>query len=308
MRIGFLMKWLKGMQQVSGHVIGEELYAESLCRELLQLKGVKSAQLYGPNYRPSSMLDVMIHLNDTMPGPYARKHILYMQNFYNKGSDVILQQLQKVGFDGYAFFSERLLDIHRQAGYSGIFLPLAADTTIFQPKAANPKYDYDVAYVGNDIKGQERTLKYIYPATQYKFGLFGNWNLFTYPYSQALAKLSQGTITREESASLYSSAKIMLNYSGQDSVRWDAMNLRFFEVLACKGFLISDKIPSAERELNGCVVFTDGDQDLIRKIDYYLTRPAERTAIAEQGYQYVVEHASVRARASQLYKYLEEIM
>ena len=308
MHIGFLMKWSKGLEHLTGHVIGEELYAESLCRELRQLAGVQSANLYAPNVRPTTKLDVMIHLNDTLPGPFAYKHILYFQNFYNEGSDIILAQLQKLGYDGYAFLSQQLLDIHQQAGYSGILLPLAADITIFHPKVTSPNYEYDVAYVGNDIKGEERTMRYLYPAINYKFGLFGNWNLKPFPYSRMFANLSQGHITHEDLATLYSSAKIILNFTGQDSAVWDAMNLRFFEVLACKGFLISDKIPAANREMKDCVVFTDGYQDLNQKIEYYLARPQERKEIAERGYQYVIQNATVEARAKQLYRFIEEIM
>jgi len=36
---------------------------------------------------------------------------------------------------------------------------------------------FDIAYVGNDIKGQDRTMRYLYPAAQYNFGLFGNWKI-----------------------------------------------------------------------------------------------------------------------------------
>lgn len=308
MHIGFLMKWPKGLVRRTRHVIGEEAYAESLCRELQQLAGVASAEVYAPNVRPTTKLDVMIHLNDTLPGPFAYRHILYFQNFYNEGSHVILAQLQKLGYDGYAFLSQRLLDIHMQSGYSGILLPLAADTSIFHPKATNPNYEYDVAYVGNDIKGEECTMRYLYPATNYKFGLFGNWNLQPHPYSRMLAKLSQGYITPDELAKLYSSAKIILNFTGQDSAIWDAMNLRFFEVLACRGFLISDKIPSAEREMKDCVVFTDGYQDLNQKIEYYLARPQERKEIAERGYQYIIQNATTQIRAKQLYQFIEKIM
>ncbi|BBB90077.1 MAG TPA: glycosyltransferase [Methylomusa anaerophila] len=307
MHIGFVIKWPKNAIR---QVIGEELYAESLCRELRQMPGVRSAQLYYPNLMPAAKIDIMIHLNESLPGPFARKHVLYLQNFFQQGSDVVLGYLQKKGYDGFAFFSQRLYDLHRQAGYGGIFLPLAADTTIFKPREKNPRYDYDVVYVGNDIKGEERTMRYIYPAAaKYNFGLFGNW--WPYPpngYRDLFAKLSQGSISREESAVLYSSAKIALNYTAEDSIYWDAMNLRFFEVLACKGFLISDKVPSAQRELKGCAVFTDGGEDLIAQIEYYLSRPKEKDEIAANGYQYILQHATVQARAKQLHNYLQQIM
>jgi len=308
MTIGFAMKWPKGMN----HFVGEEWYAESLCRELRQMKGVQTVELYAPNSMPSAQLDVMIHLNETLPGPFARKHVLYMQNFFPQGSNVILSYLQKAGYDGYIFVSNKLLELHRQAGYDGIHLPLAADTAIFQPKTQNPQFQYDVAYVGNDIKGEERTMRYIYPATKYNFGLFGDWRAPWPPsfsnYRSLFSNTARGTITREEQASLYSNAKIVLNCTGQDSVNWDALNLRPFEVLACKGFLISDRIPSAEREFKDYIVFTDGGDDLIQKIDYYLARPKERREIAENGYQYVIRNATVQARAKQLFSYLQQIM
>ena len=44
--------------------------------------------------------------------------------------------------------------------------------------------------------------------------------------------------------------------------------------------------------------------DLKDKIAYYLERPEERREIAERGYQYAVDHASIEARARQLWEYL----
>lgn len=307
MRVGFYTKFDSNLLN---QVVGEELYAKSLCKELKKINGVAYAQVFTPSVLPNEKLDVMIHLNDTWPNSYACKHVLYLQNFYHQGSDIILRHLQHRGFDGYAFFSQRLLDLHRKAGFSGIFLPLAADTTIFYPRPQRPVHQYDVVYIGNDIKGRERTIKYLYPATQFNFGLFGNWNQSwnSMRSGNIWGKISKGPVTRKQAASIYSNAKIALNYTAEDSIKWDSMNLRFFEVLACKGFLISDRVPSAEHELSGCVVFTDGGKDLTEKISYYLSKPEERNEIAERGYKYVMNFATVRLRAQELYNYLLQIL
>lgn len=310
MNIGFYINWpLKIMRSIE-HVCGEELYAESLCREFKQFPGVKSVQVYSDINPPTYTLDVMIHLNDSYPCSFARKHILYMQNFYNEGSDGILRKFQEREYDGYVFFSQKLLDLHVQNGYKGIFLPLAADTSIFYPRKPDPKYEFDVVYVGSDIKGENRTMHYIYPAIKYNFGLFGFWRAtwHNHRYKRILSRISRGNITREDSAVLYSSSKIALNCTGQDSINWDAMNLRFFEVLACKGFLLSDRVPSAARLLKDCLVFTDGGKDLEDKIEYYLTRPKERKEIAENGYQYVKHNATVQAVAKRLFEYVQEVI
>ena len=160
----------------------------------------------------------------------------------------------------------------------------------------------------------------------FNFGLFGNWekpphtprrnifrNIFKIfsskhkvpKYKTVLHKKSRGKIPQEKVSVLYSSSKINLNFTIQSCVDYDTITLRLFEILACKGFCISDRTPSAEKLLDGCVVFTDGGKDLEEKIKYYLKHPAERAAIAQKGYEYVTKHASIEARLNELYQYLK---
>jgi len=179
MKIGFYLTWPKGMFNSKGwNVIGDELHGESMCRAISKIKNVEGAELYAPNHLPKEKLDVMIYLNDTEPcQDWAKKHVLYMQNAYGGGSDKILKKFWDIGYDGYAFISNTLLNIHKQEGYDGIFLPFGVDTELFYPREKEEEFDFDVAYVGNNIKGEVRTNKYLLPATQFNFGLFGNWHI-----------------------------------------------------------------------------------------------------------------------------------
>lgn len=321
MRIGFYIKWGKGSLNSKDNVLGDELYGESICRALRKIKGVKSAEIYTPNYLPNEELDVMIYLNDTKPNDnWAKRHIFYMQNAYGEGSDKILKEFQRIRYDGYAFISKKLLDVHKNAGFSGIFLPFGVDLDTFYPRKVEREYTFDVAYVGNDIKGEYRTTKYLFPAVKYNFGLFGNWkipkarlrfwkNWRKVPeYKRIFQKISQGKIPQEKVPVLYSNAKINLNCTALDCVNWDVITLRTFEVLACKGFLITDKVTVAEETMKDCMVFTEGDEDLIEKIEYYLSHENERKIIAENGYEYVIKHASIEKRMKELYSYIEEII
>lgn len=321
MKIGFYIKWPKGSLNSKMNVLGDELLGESMCRSLLKNTNVESCELYAPNYLPNQKLDVMIYLNDTKPNNnWAAKHVLYLQNAYGDGSDNILQKLQYFGYDGYAFISERLLQIHRSSGYNGIFLPFGVDTETFYPRELEPDYAFDVAYIGNNIKGEYRTNKYLLPAAKFNMGLFGNWKiprarLYIWKnwqkqpeYRKIFDKLSRGKIPQKKVPILYSSAKINLNCTIQDCVDWDVITLRTYEVLACKGFLITDKIPVAEKTMERCMVFTDGGDDLLEKIEYYLDHETERKRIAQQGYEYVIKHATIDARMNELSKYLEEIL
>lgn len=316
MKIGFYIKWNKHSLHSKANVIGDELFGESLCRALNKLPDVSNAQLYAPNCMPDNLLDVMIYLNDIEPNnKLAKKHILYFQNSYGDKMEEMLTKFQKSNYDGYMFFSKQLLEMHQASGYKGIFLPFGVDLDIFYPREKEDAYIFDVAYVGNDIKGVDRTMRYLYPAVKYNFGLFGNWKIprarFRFwknwrkypPYKKEFEKLSKGKIPQEKIPVLYSNAKINLNSTTQACVDWDVVTLRTYEILACKGFLISDRVPAAEKELDGCVIFTDGENDLVEKIDYYLKNKEERENIAQKGYKYVVKHVSIDSRAKELYEY-----
>lgn len=316
MRIGLHVKWPKGSLGSAGNVIGDELHGESMCRALREFPGVETCELHAPNHLPAGRLDVMIYLNDTEPdGRFAAKHVLYMQNAYEEGSDTALARAQKIGYDGYAFISNKLLVLHRGAGYRGIFLPFGVDTDLFRPVGKVEKYSHEVSYVGNDIKGEERTFRYLYPAVKFDFGLYGHWPRHhpiklwkSRPYQRKFGRISRGKIPQEDVPYLYASSKINLNCTARDCVDLDVITLRNYEVLACRGFLITDRVPAAERELAGRAVFTDGGKDLEEKIRHYLARPDERERIAGNGYKYVARNASIRSRMTTLLGYLREIV
>jgi len=319
MKIGFYIRWNKYSLDSTGNVVGDELFGESLCRALRKLSGVASAELYAPNYLPDDLLDVMIYLNDTEPHyEWARKHVLYLQNAYDEGSNKVLEKFQKIGYDDYAFTSKKILDIHKKR-YKGFFLPFGVDPEFFYPRNAEKEYQFQVAYVGNDIKGEYRSTKYLLPAVKFNFGLFGNWripkarikfwkNWKKVPeYKKVFQKISRGKIPQEKVPVLYSSAKINLNCTTQDCVDYDVITLRTLEILACKGFLITDKVPTAEKNMNDCMIFTDGDDDLINKIEYYLSHEKEKKEIAQNGYEYVVKYASIASRMKKLFDHLRGI-
>jgi spore maturation protein CgeB len=334
MKIGFYMKWPKGnFNDPNWNVIGDELYANSMVKALRLHPKIQSVDLYAPNYLPAIPLDIMVYMNDTEPlNKYARKHVIYMQNAYGEGSEAILKKFQDIGYDGYAFISNKLLEIHKKLNFNGIFLPFGVDTSVFYPRNSEKQYEFEISYIGNDIKGECRSTQYLLPATKYHFGLYGKWDniprlnmrprlkfwknfteyvaaLYKTPeYRRIFNKISKGKIPQEKVPVLYSSTKINLNCTHQDCVDWDVITLRTFEVLAAKGFLITDKVPVAEKIMQGCMVFTDGNEDLNNKIEYYLSHEKERAEIAEFGYNYVINNATIESRMRELVTYMESII
>ncbi|OHE74062.1 MAG: hypothetical protein A2Y14_05560 [Verrucomicrobia bacterium GWF2_51_19] len=301
------------------NVIGEELLSLSCIKYLNRYPGVE-ADLYAPDHLPQEPLDVMIYMNIVVPNhAWAKKHIFYLQNGMGDGGHNVLQSLYNMHFDGYLFHAESLLHLHQslQRPEPAIYLPFGVDTEHFYPRAADPAYAFDCSYVGNDIKGEERTTLYLMPATQFKLGLFGNWkrwslrkklkNTFLFwrkSYQRKLAKIATGKIDQDKVPILYSNTRVNLNFTLQDSVNMGALNLRIIEVLACKGFLITDRIPESEKGLLDGVVCSEGGKDLEDKIRYYLAHPEERQAIAERGYAYILKNATAEVMTRKLYNFL----
>jgi spore maturation protein CgeB len=324
MNIGFMMKWPKGsLTRQYGNVIGDELLGESLAAAINNTLPGCRAELYAPNHLPKGRLDVMVYLNDNHPDEdFSKSHVLYLQNGgYGEHAKKLLTRLYKNNYDGYVFFSNKLLELHQQNSLSGIFLPFGVDLDFFKPAILAAEFSHDVAYVGNNIKGLIPTQKYISPALNFNFGLYGNWVMSQHRFKfwknwdprgrsmyRKLSNISLGRISQEAMPSLYSSSKINLNCTLQDCIDWDVITLRTYEVLACKGFLISDIVPVAKKTLDGCVVFTEGGEHLASQISYYLGHAREREEIAQNGYEYVLKNASITARAKELFAYLEEII
>lgn len=153
--------------------------------------------------------------------------------------------------------------------------------------------------------------------------MFGNWQLPSIPlkrpwkalsllflpkYRWKFHKISQGRISQDDVPALYSSSKINLNCTLQSCVDWDVITLRTYEVLACKGFLITDYVPALETELKDGLVITTGGEDLREKIVYYLEHEEERRKIAETGYNIVTAKATCKSRVDLFVKYIKLVL
>ena len=89
----------------------------------------------------------------------------------------------------------------------------------------------------------------------------------------------------EEAAEKFSSSKIVLNISIKDDI-----NMRVFEALATKSFLLTDHIPTLEILFKSGVhleTYKDFDE-AVDKAKYYLSHDEQRRKIAEAGYQEVI--------------------
>lgn len=324
MNIGFFIKWDKfSLSRSGGNVIGDELLGESLSKSIREIFPSIDAQVYAPNFQPSKVLDIAIYLNEGITKTAkAKKHLFYLQNGFPDKNYKFPTHTINSNYDGLICFSHLMLKkIQSALSIPSCYLPFGVDVDFFKPQDYDPKLDFlhfDVSYIGNDIKGEEATMRYLYPAIDFNFGLFGNWKIQRSklrfwrnfkklpPYKKVFEQISRGKIPQEQVPYLYTHSKINLNFTLQSCIDWDVITLRTFEVLACQGFLISDKVPLAEKEMKDCMIFTDGNQDLKDKIAYFLKNSQERKEIAQSGYTYVKQHSSIQEKAKELIEFLQK--
>ena len=106
---------------------------------------------------------------------------------------------------------------------------------------------------------------------------------------------------REEMNWIFKNSKIKLNFSEISSVqknenplfdRIRSMKLRPFEILSCGGFCLSEFSSSLSKcfEDGKEIVFYRGQEDLFKKLTYYLERPEVTRKIAEKGFDKVKDN------------------
>jgi spore maturation protein CgeB len=263
-------------------------------------------------------------MNDSPPNEkFSKYHYLYLQNGYEDNIDQIISRILALEYDGYLFFSEMMKKVFDEKAYNlknSLFLPFGVDLDFFYPREKDNRFNFECAFIGNDIKGSESTMRYLFPAAEFNFGLFGNWKVERHkykiwknlkklpPYKKVFESISRGKIPQESVPVLYSSAQINLNNTIKSCIDWDVITLRTYEVLACRGFLISDSVPIAEKTLKDCLVFTEGGKDLTGKIKYYLAHSKKRQEIAQNGYDYVLKNCSIDARVGKLINHIQEVV
>jgi spore maturation protein CgeB len=92
-------------------------------------------------------------------------------------------------------------------------------------------------------------------------------------------------IAELEKAKAFRAAKIVLNTFNHKET--DGVNCRLFEATGCGAFVLSENRPSIRdffvpgREI---AVFDD-QEELVEQVRYYLSRPEEREAISQRGYE-----------------------
>lgn len=151
------------------------------------------------------------------------------------------------------------------------YLPWAAEDQCYKPYSIIEKWDWCfIGHLNNEFRINlvDRFCK--------------EWPLGTKGYFGARRPEVRGYNVLDDVAKKFSQSRIVLNESIKDD-----LNMRVFETLACKRFLLTEDIPAVRDHFEDgkhLVLFKTIDE-AVDKAKYYLAHDDERNAIAEAGYK-----------------------
>lgn len=202
----------------------------------------------------------------------------------------------------------RIAPLEQAGARRTAFLPFACDPAVHRPIPLAPvereRWRSQICFVGTGYPERAALLERL---AGWDLAVWGErWDLrWTGP--RLRARLRGGGIYLDDMARAYCAADIVLNVSqAQDG---PGLNMRTFEVLGCKAFLLN------ERKSEGLALFQEGvdwacyaDVDeLLAQVEHYLAHPAERQRIAEHGQATVYAGHTYRHRMAEVVALAESL-
>ncbi len=182
------------------------------------------------------------------------------------------------------------IPFYKKLGINVSFAPFACNKRYHYKGKYNPKYDYDIIFIGNNYKYDQRTkgiYKILNPLIErnYNIKVFGcNWFEEGYPYVLPDEKFYGGYCYYNEVPDACATAKIVLGIHSVTNSK-TMMSMRTFEVLGCQGFYLSQYAKALEYNFTNGVhlVWSDDAETTLRLVDTYLKDAESRDKIAKLG-------------------------
>lgn len=168
------------------------------------------------------------------------------------------------------------------------YLPVAAEPDCYRPYPILEKWDWCfIGHLNNDFRIDliDRFCR--------------EWPLGEKGYLGWRMPQVQGHNVLDDVAKKFSQSRIILNESIKDD-----LNMRVFEALACKRFLLTEEVPpllALFKPMTHLDTFRTIDQ-AVERAGYYLSHEKERNAIAQAGYEEVLAKHTYMHRLKELLK------
>lgn len=166
------------------------------------------------------------------------------------------------------------------------YLPFAWDPEVFPHVVEGGQVSADVVFVGGWDRHRERWLEPV--AERFDLEIWGPeyWGTRTRPRGKVRSCWKGRELRGRDAAQVVAGAAIALNIFREQNLP-DGTNMRTFEVPGAGGFLLSHRSEGAvEIYPEGRAgAYFDSMDEMLEKIDYFLTHPEERGAIARRAHE-----------------------
>ena len=177
------------------------------------------------------------------------------------------------------------MSLKNPCGEKYCFLPAFANTNFYYPvKSNNPKYRYDILFIGNTRSEYRNVVKYCVN-NGINIAVFGSgWEKFIDK------KYIKGhLIPNKKVKYYYSNSKIILADHFDDMRKLGAISNRIYNISACKGFCICDDVKGLDEVFEGAIPVFRTEKELVDLINYYLEHPQERYEKAQKAYDITIK-------------------
>ena len=160
---------------------------------------------------------------------------------------------------------------------------------------------YDVTFIGRPKADRNEVIKYLLD-NGIKVTLFG-WDWYKYP---EFARVYKGPLNQKDYAKVINQSKINLSpaKAGYTEQRNQYnMKGRYFEVALCKSFQLIEKFPTLLKFFNEKEIgMYTSQEDMLKKIKYYLSHDKEREKIAEKAYKKTINEYNREKQLISIFK------
>ncbi|WP_342421414.1 glycosyltransferase [Paenibacillus sp. FSL E2-0178] len=219
-------------------------------------------------------------------------------------------------FDYIFTIDQAALEQYKQRGHPRVYhLPLGTDPQLFHPAPISEEYASDLCLVGVPYRNRIELIEFLLEKTDYHIQIVGRgWGKYYkewVQHSNRNIELVNAWVKPETVVNYYNGSKIVLNVHRPSDEKYNrnrmgiiakSINNRTFDAASCEAFQLTDY--KEELECN----FKDGEEvisfrdkeDLLKKIDYYMTNGEERDHIAKAARKRVLESHTFQHRIHQL--------
>ncbi|MFA5825600.1 MAG: glycosyltransferase [Gallionellaceae bacterium] len=217
--------------------------------------------------------------------------------------------IQNAGaFDIYNSYSKKDVALLVGAGFDCRYLSHAADPEKFYSETGIKK-EFDLAFVGNWSVWRDETLKAALEVTT-NIALYGGyWKKKSTIPKKLFNQIYKGNeIVGADLNRLFNSSKIVLNASRIPGSF--GLNMRFFEVLAAGGVLLTDSAPELEWHFlpNTHLVLYQDCSELSLRLGELLSEPKQQEKIGHAGQCLVLEKHNYDSMAAHFLNQFQEIL